>query len=123
MEAVVQRLTQLSDCIVFGVNVFGCEGKAGMAVISGHTSQLDITRLAQHLMEQLPAYAVPLFVRLTQRIEVTGTYKLLKNEFVTTGYSPHLTNDQMFYLDNKLKIYIPMDERVYQQIETGAIKF
>ena len=126
VEAVIQKVTKLSDCVVFGVNVNGCEGKAGMAVIAGMdngSTTLDMTQLARELYRLLPPYAVPVFIRLTNRIEVTGTYKLLKNDLAKIGYSIHLTFDPIYYLDSKLKDYIAIDERIYQDIENGAIKF
>ena len=74
VEAIVQKVTQLSDCIVFGVEVPGCEGKAGMVVIADKDRNIDPRQLAQDLAKQLPTFALPVFLRLTDQIEMTGSY-------------------------------------------------
>jgi fatty-acyl-CoA synthase len=39
---------------------------------------LDWNKLSQHVHKNLPTYAVPLFVRKLDHIEVTGTFKHTK---------------------------------------------
>ena len=92
VEAVLQNYLQLKDCIVFGVNVKNCEGKAGMAVINAGPNEIDLKQLAQQLVRRLPFYAIPLFLRLTSTVETTGTFKLIKYKLQKDGFNPQNTS-------------------------------
>ncbi len=48
----------------------GQEGKAGMATLT--VLNVDIKKLGDQLKADLPAYAKPMFIRLTSGIEHTG---------------------------------------------------
>ncbi len=74
--------------MVYGVAVPGADGKAGMAAVTlrdGH--ELDGARLAAHLFDRLPSYAVPLFVRVVDSLETTSTFKSRKVELREEAYS------------------------------------
>lgn len=72
VEAVISNIVGLKDAVVYGVEVPGSEGKAGMAAIADPDGNLDLTVLADGLTKQLPAYARPLFVRILKEISMTG---------------------------------------------------
>ena len=59
--------------MVYGVLVPGTDGRAGMASLSWTEKRFDGERVAQALRAALPAYAVPLFIRLRKEQEVTVT--------------------------------------------------
>ena len=83
---VVRSCPGVLDAIVYGVEVAGNEGRAGMAAITT-SGDFSFERLAGHLQHNLPAYARPLFVRLCQSLDTTGTFKLAKARFVAEGYT------------------------------------
>jgi len=112
----------LSDCTVFGVSVGKCEGKAGMAVINAKNRQIDLEELAQQLVQRLPSYAIPLFVRITDTVELTGTFKLIKYNLRNQGFNPDLTEDKIYFLDKRYNSYIPLDSKLYQNIQNGLIR-
>ena len=65
---------------VYGVEVPHAEGKAGMVAIpeqdeNQNENQIDLTDLYKGLMEQLPKYARPLFVRFTKEAQLTSESK------------------------------------------------
>lgn len=69
----VLQCLQLSDCVVYGVDIPNTEGKAGMAAIVNLTgSDVDLVKLEEKLGQNLPIYARPLFIRLCQNIDMTG---------------------------------------------------
>ncbi|CAG2122336.1 unnamed protein product, partial [Medioppia subpectinata] len=88
VEAVIQSTLNHKDCTVFGVTVGQSEGKAGMAVINANPNEIDLQELAQQLSRRLPSYAIPLFIKLTADIEVTGTFKLIKYKLQNMGFTP-----------------------------------
>jgi fatty-acyl-CoA synthase len=74
------------DTVVYGVKVPGNEGRAGMAAITT-TADFSLESLADHLQNHLPIYARPIFVRVCESLDTTGTFKLAKTRFVTEGYT------------------------------------
>merc|ERR1719282_147419 len=73
VEAVISRVTGLSDVVVYGVTVAGCEGRAGMATLAQNSqSPLDMDSLAKDITTKLPVYARPYFLRLTEKLDITG---------------------------------------------------
>ena len=72
VEGVIGSITGLKDCVVYGVQVPGTEGRAGMAAIADPGKSLDLQQLAIAMKKNLPAYARPLFIRLLDEIETTG---------------------------------------------------
>ena len=52
------------------------EGRAGMAAVvaPGTADELDLSKLSEALMKQLPAYAVPIFLRVVEQLDITGEY-------------------------------------------------
>ncbi|MES1943900.1 long-chain-acyl-CoA synthetase [Salinisphaera sp. PC39] len=80
----------IEESVVYGVEVPGTDGRAGMAAITpaGSLADLDMADLARHLRERLPAYAVPVFLRPRPEQAMTGTFKYRKVELKREGYSP-----------------------------------
>ena len=61
-----------SDTIVYGVEVPGVEGRAGMAAIVEPSGGLDLKYFLSAVKNQLPSYATPIFLRLVQNLDITG---------------------------------------------------
>ena len=72
------------DAVVFGVRVAGAEGRAGMAAVAVDAG-FSPAALHAHLCARLPAYARPLYLRLCDRLETTGTFKLKKSALAEAG--------------------------------------
>ena len=53
----------------------GAEGRAGMAAIVEPSEGIDLTHFVQAVKKQLPSYATPLFIRLVEQMDITGTKK------------------------------------------------
>ena len=70
VENIISSRLDAAEVIVYGVEVPGEEGKAGMATIIKET--IDIDKLSADVKETLPSYARPLFIRLTNEIDHTG---------------------------------------------------
>ena len=108
--------------VVYGVTVPGCEGRAGMAAIV-NSDQLNLASLALDISKKLPAYAIPFFLRLTEELDITGTFKLKKRDLQLQGYNPDNIEDELFFLDNKSNQYIPLDKHLYEEISSNKIRF
>ncbi len=122
VEAVVASILDLRDVVVYGVEIPGTEGKAGMAAIVGNTVTVNLSNLAQQLHLSLPPYAVPVFVRFLDQVDLTGTFKLQKVRLREEGYNLGKTSDPLFLLDPTQKVYMPLTSPVYQQLVDGSIR-
>lgn len=72
VEAVVSNVCGLKDAVVYGVEIPGTDGRAGMASILDPDGTLDFDALAQGVNKSLPSYARPLFVRIVKQLDMTG---------------------------------------------------
>jgi fatty-acyl-CoA synthase len=87
VEAAISTDPQVEEATVFGVEVDGAGGKAGMAAIQlKDGKEFDGKALAKAAYEHLPGYAVPLFVRITGELAHTSTFKSQKVDLRKEGY-------------------------------------
>ena len=68
----------------------GAEGRAGMAAIVEPDDGLDLKKFLQAVKRQLPTYAVPLFVRVVEKVDLTGTYDYCKMPYVIVFLSSNI---------------------------------
>jgi len=111
----------ISDVAVFGVSVPGADGRAGMAALVVEPG-FELSALRQSLAERLPAYARPVFLRIVPAIELTGTFKLRKQELALEGYDPRRVADALYVDDAARGAYVPLDEALYQRLCSGQLR-
>ena len=116
MAEVLGKYAGVTDANVYGVKVPRHEGRAGMAAVSAN-DHFVLRGLTAHLTEHLPIYAHPLFVRLANRIDVTGTFKLMKGQFVFEGYTD--ATDPVWFNDRSTGRFIMCDAALVQAIDNG----
>ena len=122
VESIMMKVLEHRDVCVYGVEVPGCEGKAGMATVTGDLAALDVSTLAQKLFSVLPPYAVPVFIRLTPTIDLTGTYKIQKNRFRNEGFNIHIVGDPLYILEHAERKYVPLDSHHFGQVVDGVYR-
>lgn len=85
--------------------------------------EIDLEKFYAYMKERTPNYAIPKFIRITERIEQTSTLKYIKHPLQKDGFNPaQITpKDQLFYFDNKCSRYLPLNQNVYDQIVAGNI--
>jgi acyl-CoA synthetase (AMP-forming)/AMP-acid ligase II len=122
VEGVIGSFGGVQHAVVYGVQVPGTDGRAGMAALSlaGGESAFDGAALATHLRDQLPAYAVPLFLRLQPEPETTGTFKYRKVDLKNAGFDPAAIDEPLFLLDGDA--YRPMTAEDHASIIAGQIR-
>jgi len=107
-------------CNVYGVEVPGADGKAGMAALTLEAgATFDPEEFASFIEAQLPPFARPVFIRVQGDIEVTGTFKMLKTELKKTGYNPNATDDPLYVMKPRASRYELMDTAYYQTLRDG----
>ncbi|TDH16891.1 hypothetical protein EPR50_G00002710 [Perca flavescens] len=123
----VSDILTISDCLkeanVYGVQVPGHEGRIGMAAVTvKEGAQFDGSRIYHHVVNYLPSYARPRFIRIQNAVEVTGTFKQMKVKLVEESFDPGRIQDPLYILDDKEKSYVPLRSQVYSSIISGNIK-
>jgi len=84
--------------------------------------ELDLTELREHLMSCLPSYARPMFLRIQNDAEVTGTFKYSKSESIRRGYDPVATTDFIYFDNQESEAFIRLDKKLYDLIQIGRIR-
>lgn len=121
VEGMLSHILNQTDVAVYGVEVPGVEGKAGMAAIADPKTKVNPNILYQELQKVLPSYARPIFLRLSPQVDTTGTFKIQKTRLQREGFDPHQTSDRLYFLDVKLGKYVPLDECLYARICSGKV--
>ncbi|KAG0267450.1 hypothetical protein DFQ27_008741 [Actinomortierella ambigua] len=125
IEATLGRLDEVAGCTVYGVQVQGQDGRAGMATLvlkdgivsrvvvgvsekSGeekveyhvdeHKLAQFIHKLGEHSAKYMPGYAIPRFIRISeQELETTGTFKNRKVDLRKEGFDLDKVRDRMYW--------------------------
>ena len=121
VSAALASCAGVAEAAVYGVRVPHTEGRCGMAALVV-TPAFDLEQLQRHVRAQLPEYARPLFVRLVAALELTGTFKLKKQELAAQGYDPQACTDPLYFDDRRVGAYVRLDGPLYQQLTSGALK-
>tara|TARA_R100000365_G_C2747318_1_gene77111 strand:+ start:1116 stop:2939 length:1824 start_codon:yes stop_codon:yes gene_type:complete len=106
----------------YGVPIPGADGKAGMAAIT-LDGDLDFESLYYELSQNLPAYAIPIFLRIQREAKTTGTFKFRKVELVKEGYDPDKVDDPIWMYHPDKRQYVPFTQDRYESLISGAFRF
>ncbi|XP_064799639.1 long-chain fatty acid transport protein 6 [Oncorhynchus masou masou] len=123
VSEILGSLDFLQEVNVYGVTVPGYEGRAGMAaVVLKMDQKLDGKKLYNHLVQSLPAYSWPWFLRIQTSIDVTETFKQQKRKLVQEGFSPEAIQESLYFLDLSQRDYVPLTLSLYDDIVSGKIR-
>ena len=100
----------------------GTEGRAGMAAVVDKDKTLDLQKFGQSLKSNLPAYSIPLFLRIIESVELTGTFKLKKTTLRQEGFNIEKIQDKLYMFDAKNITYAELTEDIYDDIMTGKVR-
>ncbi len=121
---ILNAFDQVNMANVYGVKVPQSEGRAGMVAFNCNLINFDWEKFSEFVNEKLPSYAQPVFVRIIDVLETTGTFKLKKNDLRDEAY--HLNKvkgDQIFVKKPGEKRYFLLDKSYYDIIESGQAGF
>jgi fatty-acyl-CoA synthase len=121
VEAAVSTDSQVEECTVFGVEVPGAGGRAGMVAIQlKDGEEFDGKALASAAYGHLPGYAVPLFVRVVESLAHTSTFKSQKVDLRKQGYDTAETGDDPLYvLAGRDEGYVPFYDEYAGEVVDG----
>ncbi|HEX4683955.1 MAG TPA: long-chain-acyl-CoA synthetase [Gemmatimonadaceae bacterium] len=121
VENAVCSWPEVREAVVYGVEVPGSDGRAGMVAVVAD-APFDLDGFRAHLTTRLPDYARPVFVRLLREIETTGTFKPKKHDLVQSGFDPRATTDALFVNDREAAAFVPLDAALFERIRDACLR-
>ncbi len=82
----------------------------------------DLAAFRSEAGRRLPAYARPVFLRLIEALEATGTFKPRKQELMQAGFDPARVKDRLYFDDARSQAYVPLDASLHAAIVAGAVR-
>ena len=79
--------------------------------------------LGTHVIKELPAFARPIWIRVTKQLQTTGTNKLQKHLLQKDGIDPRAAGqagDALYWLVDGA--YVPFTAKDFKKIEGGGVK-
>jgi fatty-acyl-CoA synthase len=118
----VRECDGVLDATTYGVEVINTDGRAGMtAIVAGE--DFDFRAFADHLARRLPAYAHPLFVRISASLDSTETFKQKKHALAREGFDPAVVSEPLYFRDPRSGEYRPLDATMFARIAASDIRF
>jgi fatty-acyl-CoA synthase len=119
VEAALAGHPAIDECTVFGVEVPGAGGRAGMAAVQVKADhEFDGKEIADAFYGQLPTYAVPLFVRAVTELAHTSTFKSQKVDLRKQGYGADV-KDPLYVLAGREDGYVPFYPEYPDEVTAG----
>ena len=118
---VISAAAGIEEANVYGVSISGTDGRAGMAALVTN-DDFDMDVLSRLVEDGLASYARPIFVRILQQMDITGTFKHRKLDLVREGFDPAQLSDRLFFRDPEKGRYVPLDVSAFERIESGQIR-
>lgn len=97
VENILNSIPEIEICNVYGVEIPKHEGRAGMVAIKLKKSgKFNPKTFADFIIENLPKYSIPIFVRIQNELEFTGTHKLRKINLRKESYDINIIKDTIY---------------------------
>jgi citronellyl-CoA synthetase len=125
VEAVLDGVADVSETVVYGAEVPNTNGRAGMACIrlACAPEDFDFQALLTHLRQELPAFAVPLFLRLSAAMETTGTFKHKKAPLKEQAYDLDRCCDPLYAWLPGTDRYVLLTRELQVAITAGNYRY
>ncbi|APA95982.1 long-chain-acyl-CoA synthetase [Nocardia seriolae] len=121
VEGAFDGIDSVTQAVVFGVDIPGADGKAGMAAVTLHEgAAFDGKVAAKTLYGHLPTYAVPLFIRVVPELEQTSTFKSRKVGLRKQGCAPD-GHSTLYVLAGRTEGYVPAYPEYAAEVAAGRL--
>jgi fatty-acyl-CoA synthase len=107
------------DGVVYGVEVPGRDGRAGMAALVVN-ERFDWQEFRREINARLSPFARPVFVRLVASVPATGTFRTRSAELRSAGIDPQVGD--VYVADAVSDSYRPLDQQLRAAIDSGAFR-
>lgn len=118
---------KIVEAVVYGVEIPHTNGRAGMAAITladhAELNDQDLSHMASTFKKCLPAYAVPVFLRVQETVETTGTFKYQKNKLKEQAFDPSKTEERLLVLLPGESAYCDVTKDIFDNIQAYKYRF
>ena len=124
VENIFNNFEHVSLASIYGVKIPGTDGRAGMATFAPDVKieEFNFKGLAIYLLENLPPYGVPIFLRVKSELATTSTFKIKKSLLKKEGFDIDNIDDVLYVMLPHEADYIPLTKEIYKDIHNGIIK-
>ncbi|CAK9013693.1 Long-chain fatty acid transport protein 4 (FATP-4) (Fatty acid transport protein 4) (Arachidonate--CoA ligase) (Long-chain-fatty-acid--CoA ligase) (Solute carrier family 27 member 4) (Very long-chain acyl-CoA synthetase 4) (ACSVL4) [Durusdinium trenchii] len=119
VNGIVGRVPGVVSSAVYGVQIPNKDGRACCAACVVDRDSFDLAALAATCRKELPKYAQPLFIRILEELQTTGTMKIQTVGLKKEGVDPSTVSDELYFWDADQDKYVPLDMSVWNTIVTG----
>lgn len=120
VEAALSIDPSVDECTVYGVEIEGAGGRAGMAAVKlNDGDDFDGKSLAATLYDKLPGYAVPLFIRVVDELAQTSTFKSQKVDLRKQGFNVEEIEDPIYVLAGRDEGYVEFYDDYPEEVKAG----
>jgi acyl-CoA synthetase (AMP-forming)/AMP-acid ligase II len=119
----------VAEANVYGVQVPNADGRCGMAAIvlpkDVTIEKFDFHGLAKHVLDALPRYAIPHFIRVTPQLDYTGTLKIQKGRLKREGINVEAveaTGDRLYWLPGDGSKYVAFTATEHEALKEGKAR-
>jgi fatty-acyl-CoA synthase/citronellyl-CoA synthetase len=125
VEKVINSFEQVLFSTVYGVQIPDTDGRAGMAAIVPNTTieEFNLKQLVDIFRQNLPTYAIPIFLRFKSKLSITVTFKFKKVKLKKEAFEIEPINDPLYVILPGESDYIPLTKDIYKNIISGQYKF
>ena len=121
VSEVVSAIPGIKEANIYCVEVPAQDGRAGMASLV-IDENFSISEFYQLLLDELPKYSIPVFLRISPEIETTGTFKYKKTDLVKDGFDPNTITDELYFADTLTNQYVKLDANLFQKIHNQEVR-
>ncbi len=127
VENMICDYDKIAEAVVYGVEIPNTNGRAGMAAITlsdgAELNEQDLTEMVNQFKKNLPAYAIPLFLRVQAVVETTGTFKYQKNKLKEQAFDPSQTDERLLVLLPNAEAYCDVTAEIFENIQAYKYRF
>ncbi|MFW9897613.1 MAG: long-chain-acyl-CoA synthetase, partial [Candidatus Thorarchaeota archaeon] len=124
VENIINMFPDIEICNVFGVEIPKHDGKAGMAAIKLKSStEFNPKEFSNFIDNKLPKYSIPLFLRVQEELDLTGTLKLRKFNLRKQGYNINIIKDPIYVWNSSLQSFKLLSNEDFSAIMAGKKDF
>lgn len=127
VENALSEYEKIAEAVVYGVEIPHTNGRAGMAAITladgAALDEADCSKMAAEFRKCLPAYAVPLFLRVQQQAETTGTFKYQKSKLKEQAFNPNTAGERLLVLLPNSTAYCDLTAEIFDNIQAYKYRF
>lgn len=120
VESALLKHDQIKEACVYGVEVPGEAGRAGMAALVVD-AEFDLAGFQNLVRSELPKYARPVFLKLLSSVAKTSTYKNSKKKLKSDGFNTASAGELVYWFDGNA--YVALTDAMKTKISNQEIRF